>query len=243
MNPYSQNVRTQPSKVIGKKPKHLNGVQVFLLKIVSFLIRLWSRTLRYEFGSDVKDIIEKADSPVVVILWHNRLFAVPEFYSRYIHNRKLAAIVSANKAGAWLSGLFEHMDIHPIRGSRNRRGSQAFREMLQASKAGYDVGVTPDGSRGPMYEMKAGAAKLALKTGAPIVLLSYNFQLAFRLKTWDLFYIPFPFSRIEVKMDLIEKSHKLFGDDANKAAEVLKARLDAITEDRGRDNEFVGEVV
>ena len=228
--------RVKSEKVIKKKPKHLNGLQVFLLKIVSFFIILWARTLRYEFGSDVKDIIEKAHSPVVVILWHNRLFAVPEFYRRYIHNRKLAAIVSANKAGAWLSGLFEQMDIHPIRGSRNRRGSQAFREMLEASKVGYDVGVTPDGSRGPMYEMKAGAAKLALKTGVPIVLLSYNFQWAFRLKSWDLFYIPFPFSRVEVKMDMIEKSHELFGDDLKKAAEVLKARLDAITEDRGDES-------
>ena len=240
---HSSQTRVKSETVNRKRPKYLKGFQVFLLKIVSFLIRLWSRTLRYEFGSDVKDIIEKAHSPVVVILWHNRLFAVPEFYSRYIHNRKLAAIVSANKAGAWLSGLFEHMDIHPIRGSRNRRGSQAFREMLQASKDGYDVGVTPDGSRGPMYEMKAGAAKLALKTGAPIVLLSYNFQMAFRLKTWDLFYIPFPFSRVEVKMNMIEKSHDLFGDDVEKAAEALKARLDAITEDRSRDNEFVGEVI
>lgn len=238
-----QNLQTQinSERVNKKRPKHLKGWQVLLLKIVSFLIRLWSRTLRYEFGSDVKNIIEESYPPVVAILWHNRLFAVPEFYGRYVRNRKLAAIVSANKAGAWLSELFKQLDIHPIRGSRNRRGAQAFREMLQASKNGYDVGVTPDGSRGPMYDMKPGAAALALRTKAPIVLLSFNFQQAFRLKSWDRLYIPWPYSAVTVKIELIENGRELLGDDLNQAAEELKTRLNAITEDK--DEDFFAEVI
>jgi lysophospholipid acyltransferase (LPLAT)-like uncharacterized protein len=241
MNEQKSQTQTNSERVSKKRPKHLEVWQVFLFKLLSFLIRLWSRTLRYKFGSDVKDIIERTHSPVVVIMWHNRLFAVPEFYSRYVKNRKLAAIVSANKAGAWLSGLFEQLNIHPIRGSRNRRGTQAFREMLQASKNGYDVGVTPDGSRGPMYDMKPGAAALALRTKAPIVLLSFNFQQAFRLKSWDRFYMPWPYSVVEVKMELIEKSRELLGDDLNQAAEELKKRLNEITEDK--DEDFFAEVI
>lgn len=202
-----------------------------MLKVVSFLICLWTRTLRFHLGEEVRAIIEKSPPPVVTILWHNRLFAVPEFYRRYVRDRKLAAIVSASSAGAWLAGLFEQMGIHPIRGSRHRRGAHAFREMLKANRAGYDVGITPDGSRGPMYEMKPGAAVLALRTSAPIVLLSYDFQCAFRLKSWDRFYIPLPFSRIGVKMDLIENSCELSCGDAKQAVEMLKQRLDAITKD------------
>lgn len=232
--------RLGPSKV-KKHPRRLRGHHLFLLKVASTLIRLWTRTLKFQFGADVQQIIESKLPPLVAVLWHNRLFAVPEFYRRYVHNRKLAAIVSASSAGAWLSGLLEQMGVKPIRGSRNRRGVQAFREMLKASKSGYDIGITPDGSRGPIYDMKPGAATLALRTGTPIVLLSFNFQQAFRLKSWDRFYIPLPFSTIEVKMDLIEKGHALLDNDAKQVAEILKMRLDAITEDTSDD--FSVEIV
>lgn len=230
-----------PKKGKSKKPKQLFGYQLFLLKILSSLIRLWSSTLRYKLGPEVRDIIEQSLQPVVVILWHNRLFAVPEFYRRYVSNRKLAAIVSANKTGAWLSGLFEQMGIMPIRGSRNRRGVQAFREMIEANKSGYDVGITPDGSRGPMYEMKAGATMLAFRSGAPIVLLSYDFKNAFRLNSWDRFYVPYPFSRVEVRMELIERGKELLGDDVEQAAKTLKTHLDAITMEEYDD--LYGEVI
>ena len=241
MNQENLEVRLTPSTVRSKKPRYLRRHHLFLLKIVSSLFRFWTRTLRFKLGEEVQAIIASIQSPVVAVLWHNRLFVVPEFYRRYVHGRKLATIVSTSSAGAWLSGLFEQMGIKAIRGSRNRRGTQAFREMLQANKSGYDVGITPDGSRGPVYDMKAGAATLALRTGAPIVLLSYNFQNTFRLDTWDRFYIPYPFSCVEVRMDLIEGGHELLGVDAKQAAEKLKVRLDAITRDTGDD--FHGVVV
>ncbi len=237
-NPQTQ---VKPSRVKNKKPRQLLGHHLFILRTASSLIRLWTRTLRFQFGADVRKVIESELPPLVAVLWHNRLFVVPEFYRRYVYNRKLAAIVSASSAGAWLSGLLEQLKILPIRGSRNRRGTQAFREMLKANRSGYDLGITPDGSRGPVYDMKPGAATLALRTGAPIVLLSFNFQRAFRLKSWDRFYIPWPFSSVEVKMDLIEKDHELWGDSATQIAETLKFRLNEITEDP--NNDFSCEVV
>ncbi len=242
MNQQNIQTRVTPSSVRGKKTRQLRGHDFLLLKIVSSLMQLWTRTLRFQLSEGAKAILASSSRPLVVVMWHNRLFAVPEFYRRYVHGRKLATVISASSAGAWLSGLFEQMDIHPIRGSRNRRGIQAFREMLKANKDGYDVGVTPDGSRGPIYEMKAGAVSLALRTKAPIVLLSYNYQNALRLKSWDRFYVPWPFSCIEVKMELIEDAKELLGEDLEKAASILKVHLDAMTEDV-EDDDFFSEVV
>ena len=241
MNQQNVQIRVKPSSVRGKKTRHLRWYHVLLLKIASSLIRLWTRTLRFQLSEETKAIIASSPPPLVAILWHNRLFVVPEFYRRYVHGRKLATVISASNAGAWLSGLFKQMGIHPIRGSRNRRGTQAFREMLQASKSGYDVGVTPDGSRGPIYDMKAGAATLALRTKVPVVLLSYNFQNSFRLNSWDRFYIPYPFSCVEVQMELIEKTNEVLGDDPKQAAKELKVRLQAITRDS--DDDFFGVVI
>ena len=241
MNQKSLESRAMPSRVSKKKTRELCWHHLFLLRIANSMIQFWTRTLRFQLSDNVKTIIASKPPPVVAVLWHNRLFVVPEFYRRYVHDRKLATIISASSAGAWLSGLLGLMGIKSIRGSRNRRGPQAFREMLQANKSGYDVGITPDGSRGPMYEMKAGAASLALRTGATIVLLSYNFQNSFRLKSWDRFYIPYPFSCVEVDMELIENSKDVLGDDVEQVAKALKIRLDAMTRDD--DDDFHGVVV
>ena len=51
--------------------------------------------------------------------------------------------------------------IRAVRGSRNKRGTQAIRDLAKVLADGNDVGVTPDGSRGPVYGAKSGALALA----------------------------------------------------------------------------------
>lgn len=212
-------------------PKKLQWQQRCVLGVLGGAIRLWARTLRLHIRAEEQALIGESLQPAVWILWHNRLFVAPEFFRRFAPERKASAIISASNDGAWLAGLFEQLGIKPIRGSRHGRAMQAFRDMLRANREGYDLGVTPDGSRGPMYEMKAGAATLALRTGAPIILMSYNFSRAWRLKSWDRLYIPMPFSRVEVRLDRIEDGKHLAGGDAKQAAALLRQRLMAITED------------
>ncbi len=212
-------------------PKQLVWHQRLLLRFVALLIGLWARTLRFVWGADVQRIMDQPFGPCVVILWHNRLFVAPEFFRRYFRQRKLASLISASADGGWLAAFFQILGILPIRGSRYNRGAQAFRELIVASRDGYDISVTPDGSRGPLYDMKPGAVAVALKTGAPIVLLSFNFSRAWRLKSWDRFYLPVPFSRVEVKIDAVGHPAELGTADSKAAAGILKARLDAITED------------
>ena len=47
--------------------------------------------------------------------------------------------------------LYGWAGIRAVRGSRNKRGSQAIRDLAKVLADGNDVGVTPDGSRGPVY--------------------------------------------------------------------------------------------
>ncbi|MEN8662636.1 MAG: lysophospholipid acyltransferase family protein [Lentimonas sp.] len=212
-------------------PKQLKGHERLLLWISVLLIRLWSRTLRFSWGPEVQALMDKDFPPVVAVTWHNRLFVSPEFFRRYFHKRRVATLISASSDGGWLAGFFETLGIKPVRGSRYGRGAQAFRELIAASKEGYDVSVTPDGSRGPLYDMKPGGVAVAMKTGAPILLLSLNFSGAWRLNSWDKFYIPYPFSRIRVKADMVGEASELGTDDSKEAAMILKSRMDAITED------------
>jgi lysophospholipid acyltransferase (LPLAT)-like uncharacterized protein len=211
-------------------PFALKWYQRALLGGLTGLMRLWGRTLRFRWGADVQALMAADFPPSVTILWHNRLLMAPLFYRRYFRARRLASLISASKDGAWFAGFVAGLGVQPVRGSQGKRGSQAVRDLIARNKAGSDIGVTPDGSRGPIYEMKPGAVAVALKTGAPIILLSFNHTGAWRLKSWDRFIIPHPFSRIEVRVDYVGEASTL-GRDAREISAVLQKRLNTITAD------------
>ncbi len=212
-------------------PYHeLKWHQRLLLALAAGVLKLWLRTLRFYWGQEVQALIDNPPPPSVVILWHNRLFAAPEFFRRYFVHRRLATLISASGDGAWLAAFMRKLGMWPIRGSHYKRGAQSVREMLKAHAEGYDIGVTPDGSRGPMYHLRPGAVSVALKTGAPMILFSLNFSRAWRLKSWDRFYLPLPFSKIGVQVEIIRNPAEL-GEDSKEVADLLKARMDAITLD------------
>jgi len=219
-------VNKQKSKAYAELKWH----QRVMLSLLALLLGLWSRTLRFHWGPEAQAVIDEPPPASVVILWHNRLFAAPEFFRRYFSKRRLATLVSASKDGAWLAAFVGKLGMFPIRGSHYKRGPQAVREMLASHKEGYDIAVTPDGSRGPMYDLKPGSVAVALKTGAPFVMFSLNFSRAWRLKSWDRFYLPVPFSRIEVRLGVVENPSEM-GDDAKAVARLLKEQMAAMTVD------------
>src|SRR5262249_2906370 len=56
---------------------------------------------------------------------------------------------------------------------------------------------TPDGPRGPRRRVKPGLVFLAAKTGLPIVPVGFAFHRAWRLRSWDRFALPLPWSAVE----------------------------------------------
>ncbi len=211
--------------------RQLRWHQRLTVRLVALVVGIWTSTIRFTLDEETRRLVETPDlEPAVVVLWHNRLFLAPAFYRRYFPSRSLAVLVSASGDGAWLAFLIERVGMRVVRGSRNKRGLQALRELVRASRAGLDIGVTPDGSLGPVYDMKAGAVAVALRSGAPLVLLSFNFGHAWRLRNWDRFFLPKPFSTVEAKLDWVGGADVL-GDEVEGAVKLLKARLDAITVD------------
>ena len=200
-----------------------------LLVLLSLML-LWGQTLRFHFGANSKRSFINAPHSAVIVLWHNRLFAASIFFRRYLSKRRMAALVSTSRDGAWLAEFVKCLGIFPVRGSRYKRGSQALRELIAKQRQGFDVVVTPDGSRGPMYDMKPGAVNVAMNTGSPIFLLSFNYSRAWRLKSWDKFYVPYPFSRIDVRIDYLAEGIDADSCSYNAAAS-LKKRMDTITLD------------
>jgi hypothetical protein len=88
--------------------------------------------------------------------------------------------------------------VQPVRGSSSRRGPQALLELTTWSERGYDLAITPDGPRGPCYVVQEGIMSLAQLTGLPIMPVSYHLNWKIRVKSWDRFQVPLPFSRCDV---------------------------------------------
>jgi lysophospholipid acyltransferase (LPLAT)-like uncharacterized protein len=163
------------------------------------------------------------------IFWHNCLFIIPWFYSRYMSGpqcpRHSVALTSASKDGEILAAFLARFDIGAIRGSTSRRGAVAMLEMLRASEAGYDVAITPDGPRGPKYQLNAGVITLAQKADIPILGFGIFYSRYWELKSWDAFRIPKPFARVDIHMLPLER---IPPTDTPEAFEAQRARLEKI---------------
>lgn len=162
------------------------------------------RTLAATVRMDIRDRCGIADNPVtmppaIYILWHNRFFVVPPAWNRICYGlRKTVALTSASNDGAMVAAAMKVFGLDSIRGSSSRRGVAALVGLKRALAAGNDICLTPDGPRGPRYRVQPGFLKLAEATGAPIIPIHLRFSNAWRLKTWDRFVIPKPFSRVEI---------------------------------------------
>ena len=169
----------------------------------SLVVRLLVWTLRVHVEDPGALAARREGPPFILAFWHNRLLLVPSawnrFFARY-RQRQGMALSSTSRDGELIAQYIGRFGIGPVRGSATRRGSAALREMATLLKRGHDVAITPDGSRGPLYEIKPGLVLLAQLTGAPMLPISFEFSRAWRLRTWDRFAIPKPFSRVTFRV-------------------------------------------
>lgn len=205
------------------------GWRRFALWPFALLMKAWGRSLRFEATPTDLAAFTKNDEPVAIVLWHNRLFLSAEIVRRYRQGRPAYALVSASKDGAWLSAFFSLAGMRTVRGSSSRLGREAASALVEVLRAGLDIGITPDGPRGPCYDFKAGALIVARRTKTPLLLIGADFESAWQLGSWDRFYLPKPFSRVRMRCQLVTAAELTQRDEA---AVAIAARLRAINPDR-----------
>lgn len=214
-----------------KKPvvHGLRGWRRSALWPLGLLMRLWGRSLRLQVSPESLVNLRKIDEPVAFTLWHNRLFITAEIFRRYRQGRPIYGLVSPSKDGAWLEAFFALIGIRAVRGSSNKLGREAVTALVDVMKAGNDIGITPDGPRGPIYQFKAGGLIVARRVNAPLLLLGCDFTSAWQFKSWDRFYLPKPFSKVIVHCELVPSADL---SDREASAVALQARLLQISPDR-----------
>jgi len=175
--------------------------QKLLGKCIGWLCRIWGWTYRLEVNDDAGVMDKKRQKPVVFLLWHNRLFAAIPLWKKTCGHFPLVALMSASKDGTILEAAVRTVGADVARGSSSRRGAAALVYLRRALRQNKDAYITPDGPRGPLYELKEGALKLAQAEQASVVTIRINMKSYWQLKSWDQFRIPKPFSKIQLNYD------------------------------------------
>jgi lysophospholipid acyltransferase (LPLAT)-like uncharacterized protein len=190
------------------------------------------KTLRVSYkNKKVIDDLRKKKQNYVLAFWHGTML-LPWFLHR---NDGFAALTSKSKDGDLLAKQLKHWKYKVVRGSSSKGGDVALGIMVDLAKNGYSVSITPDGPRGPEYEFKAGAVITAKKSGTPVVLMGIGIKSKKKLKSWDKFQIPNPFSNVKViYSDPVFVDAKLSYDETSKVIEECEKKLIELQKEAGQ---------
>ncbi|PKL84176.1 MAG: hypothetical protein CVV24_00995 [Ignavibacteriae bacterium HGW-Ignavibacteriae-3] len=175
--------------------KQRNILRFIGIRFASFAIRLLIKTLRISVvnGENITQAA-KDNNNFVCAFWHGSMMI-----GWYIHRQNnAAALVSMSRDGDVLAAILEKWKYNVLRGSSSTGGNDALTGMVLLLREGYTLAITPDGPRGPIYKMKAGAIISAKRSNVPLYLVGIGIKKKIKLKSWDHFEIPFPFSRVLV---------------------------------------------
>ncbi|MGB8709773.1 MAG: lysophospholipid acyltransferase family protein [Methyloceanibacter sp.] len=170
----------------------------------STILRLLFLTLRLDFEDRTGFTKNILRTPVIMCFWHNRILGITLAFIRQYPGKTrngVNVLTSASRDGEILAQVVGQFGMNAVRGSSSRRGSHALRELVDLVGNGCDIAITPDGPRGPRYSFGPGAISLAQLTSTPIAPVHAKFSRCVRMKTWDGFIIPLPFSKVSVTVD------------------------------------------
>ena len=162
------------------------------------MLQVLARTLRYEMDDRAGVVDARATGNYIAALWHNRLLLISFVLKKFFPERPGAGLISASRDGEMIADVTRRFGFDVVRGSSSRMGASALRELGDVLASGRDVLITPDGPRGPAYQLGPGIIFLAQKTGAPVVPVNMEYSSCWRVKSWDRFIIPKPFSKVRV---------------------------------------------
>ncbi len=159
------------------------------------VVRALAATWRYRIlNGEAIESLRATRTPFVFTLWHGQM--LPLLWHH--RNQGIAVLVSEHKDGEVIARLLTLMGYSLVRGSTSRGAGRALLGLVRTLREGTDIGVTPDGPRGPRHKFAPGAAIAAYRAQAPILPIVAHVDRYWKLRTWDGFIIPKPFARVTI---------------------------------------------
>jgi lysophospholipid acyltransferase (LPLAT)-like uncharacterized protein len=127
----------------------------------------------------------------ILCFWHSRFVLMPYCYP----GPRIVVLSSKHRDAEALVRILRMFGIENARGSTTSGGATGMRQILRKVREGCDVGITPDGPRGPRRRVQPGVAAIARVTGLPIIPVTFSASPSRRLGSWDRTLIPKLFSK------------------------------------------------
>ena len=159
----------------------------------STAVRTWMDTLDYRVlfhDPDVDPASPRCRGQKIYVFWHEYIL-LPLAMRGHCN---LAMLLSRHRDAEVLSYIAYHMGFEFVRGSTNRGGVAALRQLLDKSQRMH-LAITPDGPRGPRRQLAPGPIFLASKLGIPLVAMGVGYDRPWRAGSWDRFAVPRPCSQ------------------------------------------------
>lgn len=221
-----------------RAPKKKTPMSAGMLKTLGLLgkfgLGFWMDSLNVRVAYYNADVLPEhsfeSESKRIYLLWHEHILFPLYFY----RNCNIAMLLSQHRDADVLETVAKYFGFGCVRGSTNRGGTDAIRNMIRASKSMH-LTITPDGPRGPRRKLAPGAIFLASRLQLPIVLIGIGYDRLWRMNSWDSFAIPKYGARARgIASDIIHIPPKLDGDQFEQYGEMLESRLNFLNDEAER---------
>lgn len=165
----------------------------FIPPIGTLLIRFIYLTSRKRFH--LPQVIPS--EPVVFAFWHGDLLMQPYLYYQFRKSPKANVLISDHFDGQIIARIMRYFKLGTIHGSTTRGGAKVLIQGLKSLSEGYDIGITPDGPKGPRHEVSDGVVIMAQKRKAKVIVYSCVPSHYWQLPSWDRFSVPKPFGTLD----------------------------------------------
>ena len=140
------------------------------------------------------------EKPIMITSWHGMTMMLAPFIRKYLDIRSIIVLMPDDWRGRTLEVFTNRM--HGEAFSMNLTGDSTLGmgrkliELIRKIKRGKNLLMHPDGPAGPAYVAKPGLTFMAQKADAAIVPVGAYCRHAYRVPRWDLYTLPYPFSKI-----------------------------------------------
>lgn len=156
---------------------------------------LFATTRATRVGREHYERFRREGRPVMFVFWHGQLLPLVHYH----RHEGIVVLVSEHEDGEYITRVIERNGFGAVRGSSTRGGSKGLKGLVRAARQGHDLGVTPDGPRGPRGEFKPGALLAAQMADLPVIPISVRASSGWRFRSWDGFLVPKPLARITIE--------------------------------------------
>lgn len=156
-------------------------------------IRAWMSTLEYKaafYDPAIDPVDPRNQGRKIFVFWHENIL-----FPLYLRGRcNIVMLLSRHRDAEILSHAATYMGFDHVRGSTFGGALSALRELMRESRS-LHLAITCDGPRGPRRVLAQGAVYLAAKLHLPLVPMGFGYDRPWRLRSWDQFAVPRPYSR------------------------------------------------